>query len=139
VFFVNAASGNISFVSGGKAIPFATGFSGIFTSIGFDASGNLYATDTANGALVRIRPSGERETVAAIPDLRDRPQDITVAPSGDVYALTTRRYILLHISPTGIVEEVAARVLIDPFGIDLAPDGSIYVSRSGSIDVIRHQ
>ena len=139
VFFVNAASGNISFVSEGKAIPFATGFSDIFTSIGFDASGNLYATDTANGALVRISASGERETVAVIPDLRDRPQDITVAPSGDVYAVAHWRYILWHISPTGMVEELAARVLIDPFGIDLASDGSIYVSRSGSIDVIRRQ
>jgi len=117
-----AGSGTAGFVNGtGTAASF--NFPGGVT---IDASGNLYVSDTFNGAIRKITPAGVVSTFAS-GGLIANPEQIVADAAGNLYAIDWGTNDIVKITPAGVTSAIAGG-FYSPFGLALDGAGNVYVS-----------
>jgi RHS repeat-associated protein len=104
------------------------------------ADGSVYLSDTTNGRIRRITPDGKINTVI---QAAGGPYGIAVAPDDTIYFVERGNQRVRRLDPDGIVTTVAGTgaqgfsgdggpateaKLNDPWGLALAPDGSLYIA-----------
>lgn len=121
------------------------------------ADGSLYICDTSNHAIRRIGADGVITTIAGIGTvagydgdgglataaLLDSPSDLRLAPNGDMYIADSGNNVIRRIDPDGIISTVVGTgdpgfrgdtrdasfaQMRSPYGITLAPDGSLWIA-----------
>lgn len=111
--------------------------------IAVDAAGTVYVVDTFNGRIATFDPQGQPKAQWAVPNwAANTYQEAYIALAGElVYVTSASTRSLLTFDKTGklIAEErkVGGVDLINPTGIAVAPDGSLYVVDSSAHAVIR--
>ncbi|MGQ0811306.1 MAG: NHL domain-containing protein, partial [Nitrospiraceae bacterium] len=121
--------------------------------------GTLFVTDTTNSRIRRIAPDGTISTVAgngtagssgdggpATAAQLNFPIGLAVSPDGSLYIADFSNHRVRRVAPNGIITTAAgtgvvgfggdggpaiAAQLNRPFGVAVAPDGSLYISESG--------
>ncbi|MEO8216280.1 MAG: NHL repeat-containing protein [Acidobacteriota bacterium] len=134
-------------------------------SITIDRTGNLYVPDTSSHTIRRISLDGTVTTFCGTPDVRgamdgpctaarfDHPSSLAFDDLGNLYVAESEGETIRRISPDGNVSSVAgvtglpgyrdglgsAAIFSHPFGLAVAPDGSVIIAdtfnqsvRSGS-------
>ncbi|GIW41420.1 MAG: hypothetical protein KatS3mg076_1997 [Candidatus Binatia bacterium] len=124
--------------------------------IAIDGRDRVYIADTGNHVIRMVDENGIITTIAGTgepgysgdggPATEARlhtPSDVAVAPDGTVYVADTMNHVVRRISPDGVITTVAGtgkrgfggdggpaeEALLDrPYGIGIAPDGSVYVA-----------
>ena len=126
--------------------------------IAVDARGNLYIADSGNQRVRKVSPEGRITTVAgsgveegdigegvpAVEARLARPTDVAVGPDGTLYIADTDHSCVRKVTPDGRIHTVAgvcgqegstgdngpatAALLWRPFGLDLGPDGTLYIA-----------
>ncbi|MBA7695691.1 Virginiamycin B lyase [subsurface metagenome] len=122
--------------------------------------GSLYIADTNNFCVRRVGPDGIITTVAgtgeqgysgdggpATEATFDRPYGIAVAPDGSLYIADKYNYCIRRVGTDGFITTVAGTGLrgysgdggpatearmMSPHGIDVSPDGSLYIADVGN-------
>ena len=115
--------------------------------------GFIYIADSGNNSIRRLSPDGELKTIAGAiePGYRDGnglearfawPTGIAIGPRGFIYICDSQNNRIRRITPDGIVKTIAGSGLTGgfldgpgmaarfnfPTGIDVSPDGTIYVA-----------
>jgi DNA-binding beta-propeller fold protein YncE len=147
VFATSVETGEIVRVTDDGLSPFISGFdwSGVSTpGIDFDGAGNLYVVNARDSSVLKFDPLGQSEVLAYLEPVPLTEPTIAVSSTGETFVLAhgfmgTGFYAISRITLDGQVSQFANGVLLDPYGIDVGPDGSVYISRSGSIDRITAQ
>jgi sugar lactone lactonase YvrE len=142
-----AGNGNSAFADG-------TGDQAAFyypTDLAIDSADNLYVTDTNNDRIRKISPAGVVTTIAGstrgfangqgTAAMFNQPYSIDIDSSGNLIVADTYNERIRRISTTGMVTTIAGNgtagandgassvaTFKEPFGVAIAPDGTIYVS-----------
>jgi DNA-binding beta-propeller fold protein YncE len=126
--------------------------------IAVDGAGNLYIADSGNQRVRRVTPEGRIDTVAGsgeevgeigegVPALQARlarPTEVAVGPEGSLYLAHTDHSCVRRLDAQGRIHTVAgvcgeagnsgeggpatSALLSRPFGIDVGPDGTLYIA-----------
>lgn len=128
--------------------------------------GELYVADTESHRIRRIGSDGTVRTVAGTGERGtggdggpatgarlDRPADVAVGSDGTLFVADTGSSCIRAVSPDGVIRTVAGRcgehgtsadgtaaddALLDhPYGIDVGPDGTLYVADTRNHRVLR--
>ncbi len=156
-----APDGSVSTVAGSGAIGLKDGraaealFDGP-TGVAVAADGTIYVTDTLNRSIRSIDAKGKVDTLAGartpVPEFKDgigldarfdTPIDIVYDAKEDVlYVADTYNHRIRRVSRRGVVSTVAGSTrgnadgddarFNTPYGIALAPDGTLYITDSGN-------
>ncbi len=103
--------------------------SGIVRPVGaaVDTKGNIYVADECAGALWRIDPNGKTTRIGGF----GMPDDVVIDPHGNLLVIdllpSIHALIRLHLD-TGKRETLASAGFIEPQGLLVSPDDTIYVS-----------
>lgn len=127
-------SGAVTTVAGKAGIGFSNGnaVTAQFnspTAVGIDDAGNLYVSDSQNGAIRKITPDG---TVSTIATGLNFPRELRADATGNIYVVEQNSDRLSVISPAGAVTRVATG-FNSPIGLVLDGKGSLYVGSIGQI------
>ena len=99
------------------------------TAVGIDDAGNLYVSDSQNGAIRKITPDG---TVSTIATGLNFPRELRADATGNIYVVEQNSDRVSVISPAGGVTMVATG-FSSPIGLVLDGKGSLYVGSIGQI------
>jgi sugar lactone lactonase YvrE len=94
---------------------------------GVDNQGNIYVADECGAALWRISPSGKTTRIAGF----GMPDDVVIDPHGNLLVtdLEPSIHALIRMNPvTGKRETLASRGFIEPQGLIVAKNDTIYMS-----------
>lgn len=108
----------------------------------FGADGRIYILEFSAGRVLRVDPDG---ATASIADSLSGPEAIAIGPDGSLYVTDSGDHRIMRISPDGGITTFAGNgtagfsgddgpaimaSLSSPFGVAVAPDGSVYISDS---------
>jgi gliding motility-associated-like protein len=100
------------------------------TAIAIDASGNLYVSDSGNGAIRKISTAGMVSTFAA--GLKF-PRELTVDGTGNIYVVEQQGYGIDRISPNGAVSKIVPAGLSGPIGLAQDGKGNLIIGDVNSV------
>jgi hypothetical protein len=88
----------------------------------------------SNRSLMRINDSGQMAAVTS-GGMLDRPYAITASPQGRVFVSDTGRLSIFEFDPDNghLVLRARSQLLGCPFGLDISPDGILYVANSQAV------
>ena len=116
---------------------------GIPLGLAVDPSGNLFVADHGGNAIRKITPAGLVSTIAGTgaggakdgPGAQatfEQPTDVAVDGAGNLYVTERRSGRLRKIGTDGLVSTVVPNGLVTPYGLEAAPDGTLYVAERGA-------
>jgi streptogramin lyase len=118
----------------GSATPLATGPSGPH-GLAVTDDGGLLVSDTGNGRVDRIDlATKEVETWATM----GNPRGITIAPNNTVYIVNASIHRVVHLMIDGRRLRTVGKWFTDPYALDAAPDGSLYVIDTAALGRLYH-
>jgi uncharacterized protein (TIGR03437 family) len=150
---IDTMAGNGLFRAFDEGIPATQAFLFQPQGMAFDSQGNLYVADTNNQKVRKITPDGKISTVAgngafdysgdggsAVLAALAFPRDVAVDSSGDLYIADAHSRRIRKVS-NGIIQSIACGdiptpcgaaehgdLLVEPSGVAVAPDGTVYVA-----------
>ena len=158
VIFKRTAAGVVSVFAGTLDLPGylnATGVAARFDSpsaLVFDASGNLYVSDTGNNRIRRITSGGVVTLLAGGGNINNPPDGtgagawfnypagLALSPDGALFVADSGNFTLRRISlPGGVVTtfDTSNGAFDQPTGIAITPDGTLFVSDAGAQNIWR--
>jgi serine/threonine-protein kinase len=118
----------------GSATPLATGLSGPH-GLAVTGDGGLLVSDTGNDRVDRIdlatHALGTWATIFA-------PRGITIAPNNTVYIVGARLHRVVHLLIDRRRLGAVGKRFTDPYALDTAPDGSLYVVDTAPLGLLYH-
>lgn len=93
--------------------------------------GDVYVADTQNGRLRKVRSNGGETTDLTPGQFYALPRDTAVDRQGKVYVAEANAGWVRKVDPTTRSRTVVTRGLSEPWGVDVGPDGSLYVTDYG--------
>lgn len=105
--------------------------------VAMGSDGNVWFTDTANGAIGRLNTRSGHIDEFKLPSASSVPLEMTAGPDGNVWFSDNSNGMVGKATPTGAITEFAlpSGANSRPYGIAAGPDGALYVGEilSGNI------
>jgi sugar lactone lactonase YvrE len=99
----------------------------------FDGAGNSYIADIVSGEIKKVSPGGAVSTFAAIPQLAALAGDA----AGNLYTAGNDGSIRKVLADGTVVSPALATGVSTPGGIAVAPDGTVYVSKTAANTIVK--